>query len=65
MGNFSIGIPNAVRSTVLAGDDAYEMAMVVDRFALNIGMEGCLYAYMDASDTMYRINSTIVFQPDV
>ena len=45
--NFIKDISPAIRTVVLAGDPAYELAMMVDRFALNIGMEGCLYSYND------------------
>lgn len=40
-------VPAQVRSAVLAGDDVWSMAMMVDRFALSVGMEGCLYSYSD------------------
>ena len=38
-------MPAQIRSSVLTGDDVWEMAMMVDRFALNVGMEGLLYSY--------------------
>lgn len=45
--NIVSDVPSQVRSAVLAGDDVWKMAMMVDRFALNVGMEGCLYSYSD------------------
>ncbi len=40
-------VNDEVRKTTTAGDDAYDLAMMIDRYALTAGIGGQLYSYND------------------
>jgi hypothetical protein len=40
-------VNDEIKKTTTAGDDAYDLAMMIDRYALTAGIEGQLYSYND------------------
>lgn len=62
-------VNDKLRETVLAGENAYEMMMQIDRFALSAGMEGSLLSYhelpyIDLSQPYWNQNAKEDFTVD-